>query len=310
MSLDGGAPSGYSPGMTAARLAAAALLFVALGVPARAETTTDVSPPLALKGVQKQMQGPTTSADRVFHKAGWITAFSVHVVDGKGRDRDHDHVFCHTAVEGTVNADYPDNVRLEGLHLTLGDGQNEIRFPEGFGIPVESSTSYRVVSMLHSDDPAMDGVFSFATRMETADAGNGAALKALSDVEVSVKGDGGRDCHGIPALEILPGRHSFEKEFVMPLSGRVHYIQTHMHRYAEEVALEDRATGKILYRGVVKQDPAHYPEELPRYSSVEGFPIEKGRRYVVRLTSFNPTDETDEGMALMRIYVHADSSAD
>lgn len=290
----------------------ALLLACALGAAgASAGTTTEVSPKVLMKGRQKQMVGPESVTEHQFHKAGWITAFSAHVVDAKGARRDGDDVFCHTALSVPQDLEHlhryhQSGVLAESIHAALGDGQNEIRFPEGYGIPVSSGGAYELESVLHSDDESHDGEYRFETSLTTVDADSGKKLKDLSDLVVAVNGAGTYMCHDTAAFDVPPGRHTYEKEFTMPVDASVHYILMHAHRYAREAVVLDKETGKELYRGQVALKENGYPSALPFYSSAEGFRMRKGRKYLFRLVEDNPSKQAIDGMAVMRLYIHQD----
>jgi hypothetical protein len=290
-------------------LAAAAACLLAVGA-LRAETRREVLGPIILKGRHAAMEGPHVTQTPRFRRSGWLTAYAVHVLDASGLRRDHDGIFCHAVLADVGRDDSekksvsPANaVFSEAVHLLASEGQNEIRFPQGFGIPVHVGETFAFEAMLQSDDESNDGAYRFEVETETLDAGDGPALQSLSDFMVRIQDPaGGHSCGGQPGFSAPPGLHAFETRFKAPSDARIHYMTTHLHRYAKEILLQDAATGEELYRSKVKAGPSGHPVELPFYSSTTGLPLARGREYIFRAWYQNPTSKPVMGMANLRLY--------
>jgi hypothetical protein len=288
--------------------AAACVLCASCSLHATAESPLS---PIELKGKHHPMMGPEQSVSPTFPGDGWITAFSVHVIDSRGKTRDHAGIFCHAILqkdgEGGIDpaqSDYKTGVFEESMHLLLSEGQNNIRFPDGFGVRVDSKTTYGMSAMLQSDDDANDGTYRFAVERNFVSSDRKPPLKSLVDLLLRIEdGTGPHYCGGLPGFMVPPGLSVFEKKFDAPYDARVHYITTHLHQFAKTVALLDERTGKALYQAPVKRDARGGLVEIPVYSSVEGFRLEKGRHYVYRVAYDNPSGESSPSMANLRMYL-------
>ncbi|MFI5363800.1 MAG: hypothetical protein ACHQ49_17705 [Elusimicrobiota bacterium] len=289
---------------------AAAVLTVALSASARGETITSVLGPVELKGVHTAMDGPSAAVIKKFDRPGWITAFSVHLLDAEKRSADHDGVHCHSILDSKSE---PDEARMryrslglsvENPHLLLSEGQTGIRFPDGFGVAVDTVSTYDLGGMLQNEDGSKEGAYTFEYKLEFADARTTPPLKPLTVLVVKIRdgsAPGAPHC-GSVVWDVPPGRHSYEKSFEMPYASRVRYISTHVHRYIEKIELLDERTGKDLYQTRIALDDRGYPKETPSYSSAEGLPLEAGGRYVFKLTYDNRLDHPVAAMGMMLLY--------
>ncbi|MFI5349403.1 MAG: hypothetical protein ACHQ2Z_07660 [Elusimicrobiota bacterium] len=288
----------------------ATILTAAFCASARGETITRAVGPLELKGVQTAMSGPSANITQKFDRPGWITAFSVRVMDANKNPAEHEGVHCHSVLDN-LSEPIEDRTRYRSLglsvenpHLLLAEGQTEIRFPEGFGVAVDSVTSYDLGSMLQNEDGTKDGSYSFEYKLEFTGAGEKPPLKPLTVFVVKIRdGAGPGDPHcGSPVWDAPPGRHVFEKAFEMPCAAQVRVISTHVHRYIRTIELLEEKTGKTVYQTPVELDARGYPKEIPTYSSAGGLPLEAGRRYVFRLTYDNPLKHPIAAMGMMLLY--------
>ncbi len=83
--------------------------------------------PLAVDSVFHSMEGPWQRVVLDPTDIGWITGFRTEVVDAETGARLGDEFFCHSQIQLATSA------RL----AVAATGIDEIRFPEGFGLPIE-----------------------------------------------------------------------------------------------------------------------------------------------------------------------------
>jgi len=109
---------------------------------------------------------------------------------------------------------------------------------------------------------------------------------------------------GENTFDVPPGNHSFERDFVFPISGRMLGLGGHLHDHARSISLVDLEKGKVL----VTLHPV--TDSSGRVLSVEreiygayggGLRIQAGRRYRVVAEYDNPTGATIEqgGMGIL-----------
>jgi hypothetical protein len=106
------------------------------------------------------------------------------------------------------------------------------------------------------------------------------------------------------SFDVPPGRSTFEREFVFPISGRMLGLGAHLHDYARSIRLEDGETGKVLCLLRTRADSAGRVFSIEReiYGAYgDGLRIRAGRRYRVVAEYDNPTSRTIPlgGMAIL-----------
>ncbi len=91
------------------------------------KTMTAVTDPLAIDAVYHSMEGPWQRVRLDPTGIGWITRFRTDVIDATTGERLGDEFFCHSQLQLGTTA------RL----AVAATGIDEIRFPAGFGLPIE-----------------------------------------------------------------------------------------------------------------------------------------------------------------------------
>ena len=91
---------------------------------------------------------------------------------------------------------------------------------------------------------------------------------------------------------------------VLPYDTTLHYIAVHMHPFAESLELRDLTDDKTLFKSSVE----NYTEKIglkrvEYFTSAEGIPIYKGHEYEIVSVYNNTTDEEQDSMAVMYLYV-------
>ena len=106
---------------------------------------------------------------------------------------------------------------------------------------------------------------------------------------------------------VPPGRQVLRTDIeagAIESSGLIHFIKVHLHPHGESVALVDKETGDVLWKGVAQNHPVRAQVvSIDSYSSTVGIPIYKDRQYELVTIYNNPTDHNIDAMAVMRIFV-------
>lgn len=238
-------------------------------------------------------------------------------------------------LKGTVTERGRNYYLEDSMNFTLSGSHREIKLPAGYAIPVERrDLNATVIAMaLNNDDkaPGKDLYYTMTIQyMDEAAAReyNIKPLKILStfiptiDVapELAVlPGDSicFSDAHSAmtgriantAVFPVLPGRHEFrttlEKTGIFEKGGTIHYMGTHMHTFAESMALVDRTEGRILWTGHINQNRAANATPVPDewYASAEGIKIDPAHAYELVGVYNNTTAKTiPDAMAMLRIY--------
>ncbi len=106
--------------------------------------------------IYKSMTGPWSRQDICYSETGkpelvWITGAHVEMLDGEGREKMPDLFMCHA----NLDLDFDKHGKLftchtshDGRLFTLSQGQLEVKFPPGFGIPVLSNESLNLITQV------------------------------------------------------------------------------------------------------------------------------------------------------------------
>lgn len=245
--------------------------------------------PLATEG-RSSTVGPSSTA--------WITGYGATMVAADGETPMPQDFMCHS----NLDVDRHAHTAAMGTHpsfssrlFTLSQGQLEIEFPRGFGIPVKSTEKLdlttQVLNLNHRGAPlqvrhrvtvsyalndevgpgmvplmpiaayglaltqGQDGYYG----VETPDAethGPGCLVaETASDHEYS---DGmGRDFSG--HWQVPPGRqvnHTLVTRLMqVPFETTVHYIAVHLHPFAESLTLRDLTDDRVLFESRAENFP-------------------------------------------------------
>lgn len=90
----------------------------------------------------------------------------------------------------------------------------------------------------------------------------------------------------------------------LPFDTTIHYISVHLHPFAESLELRDRTTDETLFKAYVHPSKDRIGiDDIDRYSSAEGIPVYKDHEYEMISIYDNPTDEDQDAMAVMFLYM-------
>ena len=220
----------------------------------------------------------------------WITGYSAVMMDAAAEKTVAAEFMCHA----NLNLDMKAHRKRFGWKknasrrlFTLSQGQNSIRFPPGFGIPVASDEQISVemqVLNLNEEGESFD-VRHKVTLEYVRDAdltepmrplfmkaatglvslGEGKAHYNMPDADPGEHGEGcmpGERAAGNVRTDkfgaefsghwvVKPGReenHTLVTSWInLPFDTTVHYIAAHVHPYAESIELHDLTTGKTVF---------------------------------------------------------------
>jgi hypothetical protein len=108
---------------------------------------------------------------------------------------------------------------------------------------------------------------------------------------------------------VKPGREenrSLVTHFLqLQFDTTIHYIAVHLHPFAESLELFDKTTGKSVFKAVTAQKSGKIGlERIDHFTSVEGIPIHKDHDYELVSVYNNTSDEDQDSMAVMYLYLH------
>lgn len=312
---------------------------------------TVLSPVYHVDQKYRSMMGP--SSTRTVHVGDpdhdalmWVTGYSARMVGQDGRSTMPQEFMCHSNLDLDPKA-HRKLLRAEssisGRLFTLSQGQFEIDFPEGFGIPVRSKEALSLTTQvlnLNHEDPDIEVRHKVTIRYAEDDEKRplrplfqksvyGLALLEGKDGHYGVRSAESED-HGPGCLErINASTHTYEdgqgrtftghwvvppgrevnttrvtKLLSLPYDTTIHYIAVHLHPFAESLELKDLSSNKTVFRSRAE----NYKDKIGlktvhALSSREGIPVYADREYELVSVYNNTSDEPQDSMAVMYLYL-------
>ncbi len=302
--------------------------------------------------IYRSMKGPESTQELSLSDDGerdliWIKGFKAVMVEPDGESPMSQEFMCHS----NLDFDIGNHSKIMGWKknnsssrlFTLSQGQFEIKFPEGYGIPILSEEKLSLTTQVLNLNDAENKhqVRHKVTIDHVNDSDLDAPMKALFPVSAYglklLEGDDGHfnvknadEKHGKGCLVgenadtsdykdkfnrsftghwvVKPGRevnHTLVTEILnVPYDTTIHYIAVHLHPFAESMELKDLTTGETVFRSnVVGTANRIGIESVEYYSSQEGIPIYKDHEYQVISVYNNTSDEDQDSMAVMFLYL-------
>jgi hypothetical protein len=285
--------------------------------------------PMRIDRIYGSMQGPYDQVPIDVAELDWVTALRTEVVDAENGETLGDELFCHSQVQ-QWNA-----TRL----MVTATGSEEIRFPEGFAMPVTQILSglppaerrLTLLGMvLNNHEPEMDrnvrvrATIEYLTDEDLASlpplkklykVGLAMSVRHLSEIETA-EGlyhdvDANAKCVTMPGYDthwiVPPGPQKTRMRWwdFVPIDATVHYAVVHLHNYGVYLRFTDVTAGEVLWETRVINEPDRMQiTEIPVYSSAEGFPVYKDHEYEIEAFYDNTTDHDIDAMASLYLYYH------
>lgn len=246
--------------------------------------------------VYRSMTGPASVRRFSFDRQGpprlvWITGYRAEIV-GSDAEPLSPEFMCHSNLDFTDGQEHADLVRGGNLTVrrlfTASQGQMQVRFPEGFGIPVLSNERFDLTTQVLNlnrqeqafdvrhrtslqfvlDEDAgrpmkalyqfalqsmvlLDGPDGFPAVPEGTGHGTSCAVGEAAMGETAIGDAFGRKFAAHWVVE--PGRHVYHTPVTSMVkipteSTTVHFIAVHLHPFAESLELRDWTTGETVFK--------------------------------------------------------------
>lgn len=229
--------------------------------------------------------------------AGWMRGFRVQLRDATGR------VLSRRLLHH-VNLLHLERRRLlEPVYeRTLAAGQEtaDLLLPASVGVRIENRAEMGLVAAFVNEGSEALHDVTLELVVPYLDARTMPRPREVRPFDIDVGFHAGRTS----AFDLAPGRSVREREFALPVDGRILGVGGHLHDYAESITLMDVATGKVMISLRALTSPegkvSGVSRELPGITG-EGIRIRAGRRYRLVAVYRNPTSRVipEGGMAAM-----------
>lgn len=307
------------------------------------------TPVFHVEQIFKSMQGPGTGFRLSLLAPGeppellWLKAISSEVVAADGGPAPQE-LMCHVNVDHDVSQRRANvgHRSLTSRLATLSQGQFHSEMPAGFAIPIFSTESLRLDSMVLNHNFA-DGSFDVRHRitvsflrdselqrrprplMQATVSGRLAFRDGIGHTgQFQADADGHSSC--LPSEQqtqlvdkglyrpastghwlVAPGRQVNEtlvtRQLGLPYDTTIHRIDVHLHPFAESLELRDLTTGKTLF--LSRATPPERGVGLARvetYESAEGIAVYSDHEYGLISVYENGSESDQTAMAVM--YIH------
>ena len=312
--------------------------------PAPRESYEFLSPPALVDKIYPSMLGPEHTDLDVHIQDGppellWVTGCSAEMVGPDGKEPRSQELMCHNTLSFHNELDVRKNVLGSGYSrsrrlFTLSQGQDELEFPEGFGIPASSAEGFMLQSQVLNlrDERIGQEVRHRVTTDYVKDSETTQPMRALTLIDFGINLEAldpqAREVPDNPlgcAVDAggQPTQHLGDKEMTahwvvkpgpetrvtklwqaFPFDTTIHYIAIHMHSYAESLELKDVTTGETVFLAkATPTDDGHGLAHIDHYSSREGIQVYADHQYELISKYNNTTDVDSTAMAFMFCYV-------
>jgi len=313
-----------------------------------------LSPVYTVDRIYKSMMGPYTTTEIHLGEGEesqllWIVGYEAIMVGPDGETPMPQEFMCHSNLDidpGEHNECLGTNNSISGRLFTLSQGQFDIEFPEGFGIPILSREPMNlttqvlnlnlvgatakvrhkvIIRYVKNRDLARpmkplftkgvyglallqgeNGYFGMKDTPKEEKHGPG-CLMADNAAQHEYTDEEGRTFTG--HWVVKPGRevnHTLVTGILgLPYDTTVHYIAVHLHPFAESLELKDLTTGESVFKSNARQigEGKIGLDEVQYFSSEEGIKLHKSHEYELVSVYNNTTDENQDSMAVMLLYL-------
>jgi hypothetical protein len=228
---------------------------------------------------------------------GWLRGFRVAIHDGGGRPLPR-RLLHH------VNLLHLERRQLTQpiFERTIAAGQetDEVLLPRSLGVRIDAGTGLALLSAWANDtgDDLHDVVLELT--LPYLPANTTPRPREVRPVSFDVGFRAGLT----DGFDLDSGRTVHEREFILPIDGRLLAVGGHLHDYAESLSLVDVASGKVLIALLPRSDSGGKVLGVSRKLfgvTGDGLRLRAGRRYRVVAIYRNPLGRTlvDGGMAVL-----------
>lgn len=325
-----------------------ACVLTTLGVfraPESAEihTFSHTGKPVTVDKIYPSMTGPTENMYDLKLREGdsemvWITGYSANMIAPDGSKKSQEFM-CHDTL----------SVHNRALHrrlfdpiqggqqrlFTLSQGQEEVHFPPGFGIPVSAAENLMLQSqVLNLREEGIGATVRHKVDTQyVLDRDLSHPMKALALVDGGINVDvedpqakepppdhlscapdaGGqptflKNGHRVTAHWVVhPGYEKRETVLgkMFPIDTTAHYISVHMHNYGKSLELYDMTADQTVFRSVCT--PSKDGKGLAaatHYCSETGLPVYRDHIYKVISEYDNTSGQDQTAMAFVFVYIY------
>lgn len=273
----------------------------------------------------------------------WITSFETQAISNNEKDTLSNDFICHSNIDYFEKEHFDKwqlNYRIGEQYpriTTMSNGIEKYKFPKGYGFPVFTNENLFLITQTLNHNikneiftikhklnigyktqnsitkPLMSKTVFIMLPYESKDPYKGPTKNSpLLCLPVETKNHSytnniGQSLSG--HWVIFPGKNTFQFDITNQLqlkdSTSMHHIATHLHPFAETLALRDKTLDSTLYISVAK----NYSNKIglsnvSHFSSENGTMLYPNHKYELVLKTNNTTNENQDMMASMFVFFY------
>ena len=230
-----------------------------------------------------------------FSESVWILSYRTSIYDASGSEPDQNYL-CHTFL-GDRPFTQQHDPKMTAIYSDSFTRQ--VRLPDGFGLFVEAGQELHWLPLFNnrSSEGARVGM-----RLEVAVIREPDLARPLRHLYSTL-----HSTHMPHLFFVPPERHEQETVVSLGFDGRIHFMGTHVHPFAESLELHNLTSGERVWKGSSVSGDTEKMTGFEVYSSADGYPVRSAD--VFRLTSVynNSTESPIDAMAGLFILYSLDS---
>lgn len=230
-----------------------------------------------------------------FGEAVWIIGYKTSIYDAAGNEPDRNYL-CHTFL-GDRPFTQQDHPKMTAIYTD--SFTRNVVLPQGFGLRVEAGQELYWLPLFNnrSEEGTTVGM-----RLELAVIRMSDLVHPLKRLYSTL-----HSTHMPHLFFVPPERHDQERVVILGFDGRIHFMGTHVHPFAESMELQNVTRDERVWRGASVRGASGEMKGFEVYSSIEGYLVQPDEAY--RITSWydNSTDGPIDAMAGLFIMYSLDS---
>ncbi len=230
-----------------------------------------------------------------FPESVWIVAYSTSIYDSTG-EAPRENYLCHTFL-GDRPFTQSHEPRMTAIYSD--SFTREVQLPDGFALFVESGQELNWLPLFNNREAAGTkvGMKMTVTLIRESDVIR-PPRRLYSTLHSS---------HMPHLFFVPPDRHRQEAVLRLGFRGRIHFMGTHVHPYAEFVELHNVSRSERVWKGVGKFESSGQMTGFEVYSSDDGYPVSPSETYKLTSAYDNPTGRQIDAMAGLFVMYSLDS---
>jgi hypothetical protein len=214
----------------------------------------------------------------------WVIGYETEIFDHASK-QPRENFLCHT-----LFGDGWQEQNLPGWKAIYTDSfTREVKLPEGFGLYLSPGENLEWMPMFNNRSANVAEVGMRARIQVIREKDLVTPLRQLYSALYSI--------HEPHLYFVPPGGDEREMTFHVPFDGRIHFIGTHIHPYAESIEVFNVSRNERIWKSEKKIDATGSMRGLTVYSSPEGYPVEILQTLRLKAVYGNPTDKPIDAMA-------------